>query len=80
MITLLSYPTVGYEGKLATGQENSCIISVYGKYFVDSKWLNSYVLLWLDTQMGEISEKFYEVEKSVSQFILNSLYFFTFQK
>ena len=30
--------------------------------------------------MGEISEKFYEVEKSVSQFILNSLYFFTFQK
>ena len=25
--------------------------------------------------MGEISEKFYEVEKSVSQFILNSLFF-----
>lgn len=30
--------------------------------------------------MDEISEKFYEVEKSVSQFILNSLYFFSFSE
>ena len=30
--------------------------------------------------MGEISEKFYEVEESVSQFILNSLFFFSFSE